>query len=231
MRFSKFLIIVCVSVATLVVSPLLWVELGARYGDNADAQRLLARWHQDGAWLHKQDKNEARTWLLKAVQQNNTQAQYDLALDLEKEKQFDQAAQWFTKLAMTGHVPSQYSLGSLYLGYGGAAKQPVLARQWLEKAVQAGNTNAQLTYGVALITGEDGFPANPQVGAKWVLSAAEKNNGKAQFVAAGIYSVGNGVPKSLQTALDWARRSKDSGYDEADAMIEKLTKTSLSMAL
>lgn len=225
-KIVKWGLAVTLVAGILWASPLIWVELGARYIGDSDAQRLLARWYHDGAWFHARDKDKARAWLLKAIQQNNVKAQYDLALDLEKEKQFDQAIEWFTKLATAGHIPSQYSLGNLYLGYGGAVKQVELARYWLEKAVQAGNTNAQLIYGIGLITGEPGFPSDPSLGAQWIISAAEKNNGKAQFVAAGLYSIGNGVPKNIQMALAWAKRSKDSGYPEADSMLEKLTKTS-----
>lgn len=48
-----------------------------------------------------------------------------------------------------------------------------------------------------------------------LLPAAKAGNQKAQYELAGLYETGYGVPKNLNTAFKWYKKSAEKGYPEA----------------
>ena len=102
--------------------------------------------------------------------------------------------------------PDDSSVGILRLSDAELARQESLARD--------GNKTAAFN-----VYRHFRFDAGDQVAArKWLLIAAEMGHGAAQYNLAQIYLHEQDSAK----AVYWAKRAKDSGYPNADALLESL---------
>ncbi|MDO4250275.1 MAG: tetratricopeptide repeat protein [Moraxella sp.] len=91
--------------------------------------------------------------LTQQAQAGNTQAQFFLAMRLQKgqgvKKNAEQAAYWYTRAAEQGIAPAQLNLGIMYLRGEGVKADMATARSWLEKAAHLGDNRA--SYALAVL--------------------------------------------------------------------------------
>lgn len=91
---------------------------------------------------------------------------------------------------------------------------------WLPLA-QAGVARAQNHVGMMLIAGL-GVEPDPEVGGRWVRSAAHAGDAVAQRNLANAYLKGEGAPQSDVDAEAWYRRAAEQGDAEAQDMLSWL---------
>ncbi|MGH6955033.1 MAG: SEL1-like repeat protein, partial [Caulobacteraceae bacterium] len=122
------------------------------------------------------------------------------------------------KLADQGYAPAQFYLGEAYQdGKAGMKKDPVLSRQWLERAAEGGDRTAMHNLALDYHDGVGG-PRNAAVAAEWFRRAADLGLLDSQFNLAAIYEHGDGVSQNLAEAYKWyliAARTGDAGSKAA----------------
>jgi hypothetical protein len=85
------------------------------------------------------------------------------------------------------------------------------AAQWYGKAAQDGDVQSQFLLGTFYTVGK-GVPVDYQKAVTLLTQAAGQNNAMAQAMLALIYFNGEGgIPKNLDEAEKWARKSADQG--------------------
>jgi localization factor PodJL len=114
-------------------------------------------------------------------------------------------------LAQAGAPRAQLLLAKLYeAGRGGLPHDLGLARQWTERAAQAGEQAAMHNLAVYMMHGEGG-PAAPVEAARWFLKAAQGGVVDAQFNLAVLYEKGCGVHRNLGEAYRWYSIAANAG--------------------
>lgn len=135
----------------------------------------------------KGDYGAAMTELRSLAEAGDAEAQYALGTaysdGLALARDYRQAAAWFEKAALQGHVRAQFSLGFLY--YHGAG---------------SGAGEAEIT--VAADAGQ---------ALRWLTLAGEAGNPMAAYLLSRIYHYGQGVPADRDAALRWARGAAGRG--------------------
>jgi hypothetical protein len=109
------------------------------------AQNNLGTMYSKGHGVTKNDV-EAMKWYLKAAEQNDMYAQYNLGnqyYDMEDIASYKVALNWYLKAASNGYDKAQYKLGQMYLKGLGTEKNQSEAIKWLKKAALQGNRDAQ----------------------------------------------------------------------------------------
>ncbi|AZS49980.1 sel1 repeat family protein [Entomomonas moraniae] len=95
----------------------------------------------------KQDYQQAMQWYLKAADEGNTDAMYNIGNLYAKgegvEWSYQQAMQWWLKAADKGHINSMLMIGGYYY----ASTEYPEAMQWYLKAANKGSPNAMLRLG------------------------------------------------------------------------------------
>jgi len=128
------------------------------------------------------DLPEAMRWYEQAANRGHVQAAETLGLMLLNARNPDEAVRWLKYSAARGRTRSMYALGVVY-GYGKAGVKPDHhhARDWLEKAMQAGDLLAKDRLGKLLLRGHFGLSAKWRglrlllEGTRDVASLASKN--------------------------------------------------------
>lgn len=106
-------------------------------------------------------------------------------------------AEW-SKLADAGNIQAYHNLAMLYANGQGVEENDDLAREWCEKAANAGLATAQHHLGyILLAAGETDVALN------WWEQAAEQGLADAQHDLAQQYLLGELIEKDLDTAADW----------------------------
>lgn len=123
--------------------------------------------------------------LLKAAQQGNVEAQYqlgmryqygdDVTLDLNK------ANQWLAKAARSGDARSQHALAMFYQQYATNVEGAKKALLWEKKAADRGSADAQYALGVMFKNGRL-VRKNEAEARKWLAMAAQQGHLSAQLV-------------------------------------------------
>lgn len=219
-QVSKWVLRGVIALAVLFVTILVAAHALARSSDIASAQTLVARLYTDDYWWHPTDRAFAKTLLFKAVKNGDVNAQYRMARDYETEQNYRQALIWHKDLADKGWAGSQRRLGMMYMDGHGVNQNTTEAVKWLKRAADQGDAPSHLTLGL-IFFGElpNSQPDVPQA-VRWVHSSAQMGNGQAQDTLARLYAAGKGVPKNFEIALEWAKRSVDSGYTNANETVQ-----------
>ena len=85
-------------------------------------------------------------------------------------KKFSAAAGELQRLAVTGNLEAQYLLAAFYLNGLSGPRDPVAARNWLEKSAQQGNARAAFSLSVLL---RDSDPPDQEGARRWLSRAHE----------------------------------------------------------
>lgn len=130
------------------------------------------------------------------------------------------------RLANHDHVQQQEALGALHLkGIGGAKKNYIEARYWLERAAKNESPYAQYALSTIYLKGL-GVPQDIKKWDYWLKKAALNGEKSAQLLMGKRYesgdSVGSGVQPDLVYAQFWFNKACDGGSPEACALSERI---------
>lgn len=84
----------------------------AEQGD-AQAQYLLGRRYYEAKGVER-DHEKGKFWINKAAENNNADAQSDIAFDYENQRDIDNAIIWYKKSADNGSDRAMFNLGLIY---------------------------------------------------------------------------------------------------------------------
>lgn len=148
---------------------------------------------------------------------------YSVGLGVAKDPA--EAAKWLNKAATRGHAISQYNLGKLLIadeiplaaGSTDRDGQHAQGVEWLRKAADHGQNEAQATYGIILMRGDSGAKPDPAAAARYLIPAAEAGNAEAMNTLGTMYQVGNGIGYDLAAAEHSFRQAAMLGHVKAQA--------------
>jgi TPR repeat protein len=128
------------------------------------------------------------------------------------------------RAAKLDHAPAQYDLAAFYKNGSGVPTDDRMSAHWLGKAAEAGITNAELEYGIALYLGQ-GVQKDEARGFTMIRRAAEKGNPIAQNRMAHALAVGKGTERDLVAAAKWHLLSRQAGVSDfaLDGFISSLS--------
>jgi localization factor PodJL len=127
-----------------------------------------------------------------------------------------------TRAAELGYAPAEFHLGKLYEnGESGVAKNPVLARQWTERAAVAGERRAMHNLALFYFDGVGG-PKDLIQAAAWFRKASDQGLVDSQYNLGRLYEQGFGVQRDLIQAYKWYTIAAKAGDTESKAAAEQL---------
>ncbi len=154
-------------------------------------------------------------------------------VDAYEKGQFANALQHLLPIADEGVAEAQYYLGMMYEDGKGVRADPVQAREWYERAAQAGHAGAQFQLGRIFAEGK-GVAADGAKASRWYLLAAGQGNLDAQYSLGTMFKQGKGVPVDMVQAYLWFSRAAEQGLGNArvqqDYLAKKLTPAELDAA-
>lgn len=154
--------------------------------------------------------------LFNSSKHGNPQAQYDLAVLLEKGEVLDrdvrQSADLCYRAAMQGHPKAQLLLAKFISCYD---QNEEGAFYWFLKAAEKGNLEAQL----AVASYYSAVKKDYRQAFYWAMKAANKEVPEAQMIVCALYSEGKGVEQNLYKAAYWAEQAAKSGLPAAEHFI------------
>jgi hypothetical protein len=153
---------------------------------------------QQGRQLYlKGDLVTAMPILKRAADAGHAGAQSLYGYILNKSEYTDDAVLYFRRAAEQGDADGQYGLGALYASGEGVSRDPVAARQWLERAGAQRHPQAVIVLSQAFLGSSLGFRRDPADagGLAWVAMAAELGSIPAlDYLAKGYRSGAFGAP-------------------------------------
>ena len=111
-------------------------------------------------------------------------------------------------------APAQYRLGSHYERGVGVDKDARKAREWYQRAAEAGNVRAMHNLAVLSAEGVDGKP-DYAAAASWFRKAAEFGVRDSQYNLAILYARGLGIEQNLQQSWMWFSLAQAQGDEDA----------------
>lgn len=121
-----------------------------------------------------------------------------------------------TARAESGEAKAMFELGLLYdlPEKQDAPLDLARAREWYEKAAEAGHAWAQFALG-NIHEKAEGTPRNHLAARKWYLAAAHQHVAEAQMHLARMLQAGRGGPTDLAEAAMWYERAANGGHELA----------------
>ena len=113
-----------------------WNQIAANAGHTHAEQ--MAGWYYYGGRGVKVDLAKARRWYLKAAAKGDLSAMFSLGQMAFDQKNFKEAARWFSKAGKKDHPRSNQYLGRMLIHGYGVPIDPFRARVCLKKAVAGG---------------------------------------------------------------------------------------------
>ena len=117
----------------------------AKSGDN-ECQYFLGLCYLNGSDGVKQNSSHAVMWLNKAASSGHVSAQYVLGEYYEENSRYDKASQWYRMASGLGHSGATLKLGYMYETGGGVSKDPKIALEYYQKALELGEPQAKKYY-------------------------------------------------------------------------------------
>lgn len=168
---------------------------------NMFACMFMAHCYRNGIGTAK-DLNKAAGFYGKAAQQNNVDAQRELALLYLNAHKDEEAVKWFEKAAENGDLSSTYYYGKLLYEGKGVKQDEQHGMNYLLKTAEAGFPMGQYMVAQAYFDGK-GVMKNMEQGAEWMIKAANNGVIKAQYELAMCYIDGKGVNTDYSMATSW----------------------------
>ena len=179
-----------------------------------DAQNALGMLYTYGEMGLPKNESTANEWFLKAAEQGNMEAQFNLAasykygsgtnVDMEK------ALFWYRKAAEQNHPMALNTLGSCYRNGEGVQKDTKKAFDFYKKASDLGAGMADFNIGNMYDFG-DGVATDKKKAFEYYRKGAERGYPKAKTYLGAIYEDGIVVPQNYQKAVEWYRKGAEDG--------------------
>ncbi len=177
---------------------------------NADAAYELAIKYKKGKEVAK-DETTALQYLQMSAEKGNVNAQFFVAvamLDGTLPAEPNKAFTYLLHAAMGGLVNAQYAVAKCYEAGYGTDKNETIAREWLSKSAENGNSDAQYEFGVIANNSgryEEAFG--------WYQKSALQGHVQAQLDLGILYYWGRGTVEDNNKAFEWLSRSAHAGYN------------------
>lgn len=166
----------------------------------------------------------AQTTLDAAVTAGNPIAQFQKGLVQLQAGQMEEGARLIRLAANRNQPAAQYRLAKLYESGTGIAKDPITARELIERAARGGNRIAMHDLGNYHAAGDGGLNSDMGEALTWFEKAAERGVVDSQFNVAFLREGNQGIPADIETALFWylvAARQGDQGAPERIAIVSE----------
>jgi len=196
-----------------------WLRRSAEQGD-LDAISEIGVLYARGLGVEK-DIAEARKFFQKAADQGSARGQYNLGWIHEDEGDSKTAFSLYQKAAEQGSPDALFALYLCYRNGTGVGKDRKVARQWLEKAAEAGHACGQTELGYCYAH-PDSLDDSTNLlrislfdAVKWYRRAADQKFAPAQGYLADCYMNGKGVERDEERGLELIRSAADQGDKRA----------------
>jgi|GEM_PF-3671255 len=159
----------------------------------------------------------------KKAEDGNAAAQYRLANNYYKEKNYKEAVKWYRRAAEREYVFAMHNLGNAYYKGLGVKQDYTEAFRWYRKAAEKGYSTAQYFLGNAYYSGKTSLPKDYAESVKWYRLAAEQGHAKAQCNLGNAYQNGlGGLEKNYVEAAKWYRLTAEQGEKTAQEKLQQL---------
>jgi TPR repeat protein len=211
---TAFFVALC-GLGSLACSANDWDRLKARLG-SAEAQFALGQRAEAGA-DGIPDYEAAAEWYRKASEYPDAQFALSqlIARDRIEPARDGELEALLLAAAERDHILAQVALGELLLE--SEPQRAAEAFDWLGRAADGGNRDAQFHIGVRFLQG-NGVDADPAEAARWLRLAAEQDHAIAQRLLGDAYAEGRGVAADPVESTEWYRAAAEQG--DVDAQVE-----------
>ena len=152
------------------------------------------------------------------AESGNLEAQFKLASEYHKNKNYRAAFEWLLKASNKGHAAAQFNLSSLYFNGEGVVKSNDEAIKWLIKSGEQGIRAAQVHLNELYHRGIE-IPKNYIKAAYWAEKAADLGHVESQYILAVYYDAGNGVSQSDKLSTVWFSKAAHNGHAQAQSRL------------
>ena len=192
---------------------------------NATAQKAIGDCYFKGEKGMPLDIHEAAKWYMKAAEQGDPGAQYQLAWCYEHayvgEQSYDEAGKLYMKAAEQGYALAENQVGHYYQSGLYGERDYAEAVKWFRRAAENDLAEAQKNLGWCYCTGR-GVEKDLAEGVKWYTIAAEQGNAEAQYYLAECYQKGLGVAKDINKAIEWHEKAAAQHYQLSINELKKI---------
>ena len=161
-----------------------------------------------------------------AVEAGNPVAQFQKGLAQLQAGQMEEGARLIRLAANRNQPAAQYRLAKLYESGTGIGKDPITARELIERAARGGNRIAMHDLGNYHAYGQGGLQQDIAAALDWFTKAAERGVVDSQFNVAFLREGNEGIPADIETSLFWyyvaARQGDQGAPDRIAALSAKL---------
>ncbi len=185
----------------------------AALGGDVDAQLMVGHILMNGLAGPAQ-KNEAVDWYKKAAGSGNTDAMValsELALGSHGGLSPSDAVTWLSRAANKGRTDAMVALTEIYLKGKGTAPDRTSALNWLIKASNYGDANAERKLG------DFYFESEPKQALSWYEKAADNGDMEAAYIAAIMYAENYDIKPDAHKAAKLLQQAAIAGLPAAQA--------------
>jgi len=186
------------------------------------AERGFARSQANLGQMLSGKAPEARQWIEKAAAQKEPRGLYLLGMLHLEAGEDAQAAGLLREAAESKDRDARYRLGLLYGAGRGVEKDEQLGMQWVRKAAQQGQAQAQYFMAAAYSRGLYGLKRDDIMAADWLRRSARQGNVDAQYALANAYADGRGVAYDPSEALGWILLAAKNNHPQAAQALERI---------
>lgn len=197
--------------------------LKAAKQNNAVSQNMVGVMYEKGQSL-KKSFILAKEWYEKSADQNNSDAQMNLAYlyfsapsGIPQDKLL--AEELLIKSSNLNNHKAQYLLGIMYANADGKGfiKDIDKAILWMKKSAESNYPKANEELAAIYFQKEDYVNA-----LKFYKISANKGNSQSQFILGAMYRKGIGIKKSRKNAIKWFKLACKNKYENACEEVEKM---------
>ena len=199
-----------------------WYEKSEAQG-NIYAQGSLAKLYFYGIGVPK-DTKRGIALIEKAASSGDAMSQSDAGYYLSEdspEQDYNKAFEWTQKAANQGYAIANNNLGWYYEHGYGVSTNLFIAVEYYKAAADQDNPSGLANLGRMYENGYGGLPVDYSKAMELYLKAADKNSYKAMRNIAKMYEKGLGVEIDYLNAMQWYRKAKEGGDEEAKSRLEE----------
>ena len=134
-----------------------------------------------------------------AAMSGNSNIQNEVGRKCLREKDYEEAFDWFMKAADGGNAAAQYNLGLCYRNGWGVASDSLESFNWFMKAAEGGNASAQYKLGLCYLDGKGVYQDSLEC-FNWINKAAVQGHVAALNQLAYCYAEGIGTDADMSMA-------------------------------
>lgn len=181
--------------------------------EHLDAQFRLGECYEKGLGVER-NLEKAVSWYRRAARRRYPEAQNALGdcyfKGIGVGQNYRIALKLYLGAALAGYALSQFNLGFCYEHGYGVEPNADKAIHWYKLAADQGHKGAVFCLKELDVTAE------------YYRAAAMAGNAEAQYYLGTYYEKGDGVPRDIQTAIEWYKKSAKQGYSAAKKRLIKL---------